>query len=686
MFKNLLTVCCCALFAFCAVAAPGNGMDRRYAFLTEKFNMFNIIPPSIGNEEQAVKDIIEFYQRTGIDTVLYSMTLSPRSSAPYEKIDAMTASFRKIKKGLAGYPIKLGILVQAVLGHTSDPTVVIDGWTRTYTSKKKAARFCALNPNFAKYIRTIGASVAAEKPFFILSDDDIRSSNGGIECFCALHVAEYNRRFGGNFSSPEEYRAAVEKTSNTDPLYRNYEILRQEGVVNVCRLLREGINSVDPTIPGGTCGTGSESHFYINITREMAAKNQPMMHRMSNAHYVEEAPYTFTENVLKTQIYRKFFHFIPSVFDESDTFPHSPFSKSAVSFHAKLCSAIFNGLNGAKIWYVNSHKNGNWEVSRKYTDILAKYRNFYPALSQALKGSRDSGVFIPGFSSLHLYHSITRRTSIVPSSIDESWVWFMGMYGIPFYGETDLSRQGVYALRGAKTVSCLSDAQLKDLFKSKVLVDGEAAMELTKRGFAKYLGVEARVPNCFLKQEYYAGTGRYIYCRTWKDAPELVVKAPGARVLTEIYGTSYAMRKDRRCKLPGSVICKNSIGGTVLTTAFMSKEHFSLRSGMPRKEWLIKLLCELDRNAMQGTVLNDSPVMAVKRVLPDNGTLLMICNVGYDPQDSLDLLFDSVSRVERLNADGKWQKVSFKKDASGSVKLDIAIPCFGVEIIRVYGK
>ena len=671
-----------ALTAGCAAVKENKAPEGKYDYLTNKFNMWNIVPPSIGREDVAIKDIIEFHKRTGIDTVLYSMPLNPRRPDQYNYLEESVESYRKIKAGLAGHPIKLGVLIQAVLGHVTNPTVVIDGWTRTYTSKQNASRFCALNPNFAAYIRTIGAKVAAEKPFFILGDDDIRSNNGGRECFCQLHVNEYNRRFNGNFKTPEEYRQAVMNAKNTDQVYLNYEILRREGVANVGKLIREGINSVDPSIPGGTCCPGGEYHHYFDVTREFAAKDQPHMMRICNAHYVEESPREFAYNVLKTQIYRKHFGSIPSLFDESDTFPHAPHSKSAVSMHAKLASAIFNGLKGSKLWYVNSTKGGNWKVSSCYTDILEKYAKFYPALFDAVQGSTDGGVYVPGYISQHLLHSTNNYTPVLPME-KENWAYYMGIYGIPYYGEVRFEHDGVYSLRGAYAVSRLTDAQIMAMFKNKMFIDGSAAMELCKRGFSKYMGVEARKPDCFYNSEVYKDSSKYIYTRSWSGAPQLVLKSEKAKVVTDIHATAFALEGDRRRVVPGSVLFENELGGKIMTVAFCSDEHFSLRAGMPRKNWMIYLLEKLDPEVVQGSVLNDTPVMSIKRKAADGSTLLMVCNLGYDPIESLQIKLGKAEKIELLTEKGKWASVDFKRLCPQTVDAEVALPCYGVAVLKI---
>ena len=682
MKKTLLLLAVATLFSGCVCKQSAAKPEGKYDYLTNKFNMWNIVPPSIGKEDVAIKDIIEFYQRTGIDTVLYSMPLAPRRSDQYQYLEEMVTSFRKIKAGLAGYPIKTGILIQSILGHVTNPTVVVEDWTRTYTSTKNASRFCALHPGFAKYIRTVGAKVAAEKPFFILGDDDIRSNNGGRECFCKLHVAEYNRRFNGNFKTPEEYRQAVISAKNTDQVYLNYEILRREGVANIGKLIREGINSVDPSIPGGTCCPGGEYHHYFDVTREFAAKGQPHMMRICNAHYVEESPREFAYNVLKTQIYRKHFSSIPSLFDESDTFPHALHSKSAVSMHAKLSSAIFNGLKGSKLWYVNATKNGGWKVNRSYTDILEKYSKFYPALFKAVQGSVDGGVYVPGYISQHLLQSTNNYTPVLPME-KENWAYYMGIYGIPYSGEVRFEHDGVYSLRGGYAVSRLTDAQIMAMFKNKMFIDGGAAIELCKRGFSKYMGVETREPDCFYNGEVYKDVNNYIYTRSWKGAPQLVVKSPKAKVITNINATAYALKGDRRRVVPGSVLFENELGGKIMTVAFCSDEHFTLRAGAPRKNWMIYLLEKLDPEVVQGAVMNDTPVLSIKRKAADGSTLLMVCNLGYDPIDSLQIKLCKAGKIEMLTEKGNWVSVDFKRLCKQNVDVKVALPCYGVAILKI---
>ena len=97
MKRTLLLLAVLALVSGCASKQAVAKPEGRYDYLTNKFNMWNIVPPAIGKEDIAVRDIIEFHKRTGIDTVLYSMPLNPRNSEPYKHLEDSVASYRKIK-------------------------------------------------------------------------------------------------------------------------------------------------------------------------------------------------------------------------------------------------------------------------------------------------------------------------------------------------------------------------------------------------------------------------------------------------------------------------------------------------------------------------------------------------------------------------------------------------------------
>ena len=427
---------------------------------------------------------------------------------------------------------------------------------------------------------------------------------------------------------------------------------------------------------------GGEYFFNQDTAAALASKTQDgSVMRICNANYVEQSPRDFAANVFKTQAYRKYHSGVKTVLDESDTFPHSLFSKSAISFHAKETSAIFNGLDGAKLWFVNCRRPGVI-VSRKYTDILAKYSKFYTVLYNTVKSSETSGIRIPIRSGKGDWHAITNREpNITPKN---SWSEYLGIYGIPFSAEKDLSLNGIYAIRGRDAVDGLTDEELKTLFKGKMLIDGAAALALSERGFAEYMGVKAQTPTFPFNGEHYAGCDAPIYCRTWRDAPELVPQSDKLEILTNMYYSPFygAKLSEQKLVCPGTVIFNNALGGRICTTVFCTTDEFTPRGGVPRKEWLINLIEAIESNAADGTMLIEHPALAISRKLSGNAAMLMLCNLGFDAIETVELKYSNAAKVSELTADGVWKELNFKQD-SGVLSIDRSMACYETLIIKV---
>ena len=137
------------------------------------FTLYNVMPFSPGREAQCAADCREFRDRTGCDLVLYSLTLHPEGKPAMEKVERYVASYRALRRELEGSGVRLGVLVQAIIGHWPRVDKDIEDWTRTVNIKGEKVRFCPDDPGFAKYIDDTFTLLAKEKPAFILTDDDV---------------------------------------------------------------------------------------------------------------------------------------------------------------------------------------------------------------------------------------------------------------------------------------------------------------------------------------------------------------------------------------------------------------------------------------------------------------------------------------------------------------------------------
>ena len=185
------------------------------------FTLYNVMPFSPGREAQCAADCRDFRDRTGCDLELYSLTLHPEGKPAMEKVERYVASYRALRHELDGSGVRLGVLVQAILGHWPRVDKDIEDWTRTVNIKGEKVRFCPDDPGFAKYIDDTFTLLAKEKPAFILTDDDVRAYSHAAECFCPRHVAEFNARRGTAYSE-KTLREKVSAARQDDPDYTTF--------------------------------------------------------------------------------------------------------------------------------------------------------------------------------------------------------------------------------------------------------------------------------------------------------------------------------------------------------------------------------------------------------------------------------------------------------------------------------
>ena len=655
----------------------------------QEFNFFNILPYSPGEEEKLAQETIEYVERTGNRNVLYSLTLSPGGFPAMKKVHSMLDSYRKLKAHLSSSRARLGVLFQAVLGHGArnfPPTDLkarpIEPWVRMVSADGKLTRYCPLDPNFKKYIYDMTVLFAKESPCFILGDDDIRSFSPKAECFCELHTAEFNRMTGKNFT-PEEYRQAVIDCEVGDEVYNAYEILRK-GIPNgVASTIRAAVDSVDPEIRCGSCMPGWEFLFNNETSKCFAGKHPPVM-RIANANYNEGPAKHYPYLVVKTQALRMAHQEIPIVLDEADTCPHNLWSRAAISFHAKLCSSILAGVNGAKLWYVNAHK-GSKPVSRNYTDILAENKGLYQTLAAEVKKTVPTGVIIPAHKNYDAWHAAhynerIYQTMLVPET-NMAHV-MLGHIGIPFKASFDFDEDEVYAASGAESIEHLSDAELEKLLSKKLLLDGPAAAAVCARGYSDALGIMAEHKEfSYNREKRVDGKGNY---QTVMDTrtPFFTIKDKNAEVFTELYYISYPGADDEEYIAPATVFYKNSFGGTVCSMAFHHQIVYS-QFNESRKDFFIEVIERLKGKKLPLCCYDAQNVTVITREYADGSLLAEVCNINFDPLKEITLHCAKIpSKIEFLQGDGTWKELPFTVE-NDDVKVAYQLDCYELVILKI---
>ena len=662
--------------AFLALAAPSfaGGAD---------FTLYNVMPFSPGREAQCAADCREYRDRTGCDLVLYSLTLHPEGKPAMEKVERYVASYRALRRELDGSGVRLGVLVQAIIGHWPRVDKDIEDWTRTVNIKGEKVRFCPDDPGFAKYIDDTFTLLAKEKPAFILTDDDVRAYSHAAECFCPRHVAEFNARRGTAYSE-KTLRAKVSAARQDDPDYTTFLAVQRDMMNRLAKRFRTAIDAVDPTIPAGICVAGEETFLVPPMARAIAAKGQKPVMRVSTGSYMERYATHLPGNVMRMLGFAEYYRDSGiDILDEADTCPHNLWSKSALSFFTHLEVASFLGFTGAKTWYVNGHKGGT-PVSRAYTDVLARNRGLLDALArEAAESSGAEGVAVPCFSRFPKWHVAANHVEmfINPGTFAErAFVPF----GIPFRAEKDFTRDGVYVVSRKDEVTRFTDAELAQVFAHKVLVTAEAALALTQRGRSDLIGLTAEMKDFRFNRERDA-TSDVTYVATPSDRmPYFSNLASGAEVLTKLGFSPYTGSPVFEEAAPGTVLWRNALGGTVVTCAYHTDMTSLHRFSEARKAYCVKLLDRLAGRPLPYVCGNDQDVLVLARARRGGGSIVLAANLNSEPIDAFRLRAPDATAVSVLGPDGTWRAVPFTRDGEW-LSLSTGLAFYQAKVFKVEG-
>ena len=626
------------------------------------FTLYNVMPFSLGCEAQCAADCREYRDRTGCDLVLYSLTLHPEGRPAMEKVERYVASYRALRRELEGSGVRLGVLVQAILGHWPRVDKDVEDWTRTVNIKGDKVRFCPDDPGFAKYIDDTFAMLAKEHPAFILTDDDVRAYSHDAECFCPRHVAEFNASRGTNYDEGE-LRAKVSAARQDDPDYKEFLAVQRDMMNRLVKRFRAAIDAVDPSIPSGVCVANEETFLVPLMARAIAAKGQKPVMRVSTGCYKERYGTRLPGNVMRILGFAEYYRDSGiDILDEADTCPHNLWSKSALSFFTHLEVASFLGYKGAKTWFVNGHK-GLMPVSRTYTDVLARNRGLLDAIArEAADAFGAEGVAVPCFSHFPKWHLASCHDEMFIGSGTFAETTFIP-FGIPFRAEKDFSRDGVYVVSRAHEVKRFTDKELEQVFSHKVLVCGEAALALTKRGRGDLMGLVAERRDFRFNRERDKETGVSLVAAPSDRMPFFSNLSPGAEALTEFGFSPYSGSPVFEVASPGTVLYRNALGGTIVTCAYHADMTPLHRFSEARKAYFVGLLDRLAGRPVPYVCGNDQDAIVFVRPQQSGARLVLVVNLNSEPITTLRLRVPQEARsVALLAPDGSWQAASFARD------------------------
>lgn len=622
--------------------------------------LYSIMPVKTLNEhlEEVAQDIVYQYENNVSNCALICFTLTPEADPPIDKAAIYCEQYRKLSDRLAEMNLKCGILVQATIGHgyaLDQPNHFQHVVNLTDGEEKNVV--CPYDEGFRKHMKSAFATIAREKPAMIMVDDDFRlTARPGHGCACPLHMAEFNRRAGTNMTR-EELFAHTQGTSEEDRRYTEIFIETQgDSLMGAARAYREGIDSVDPTLPGSFCCCGDAAEFAGEIAQILAGKDNPVIVRFNNGSYTAAGARWFSNIARRAASQAAVLSDkVDALLAETDTCPQNRYSTSAQMVHAHFSSTIMEGASGCKHW-ITRLSTFEPKSGMAYRKKLSKNFGFYEALSALVPGLTWLGCRMPVPARPAYGYAICPATA-------ESNGWsacVMERMGIPMYFS---AKQGGAVFMDGPADDSLTDEEILNLFKGPLFLASDTARRLIDRGFGEYIGVDVRPWNGPHTSGEILNVNGCI-TNAQKKINELVPLSDAVRSESTVYHLRDGKYRDPL--FPGVTVFKNALGGVTVVFAGSPKTNYNYQEAFAfltesRKLQLVSLLREF--GCLPVYYPDDAEVYMRAAECPDGTLMAALFNLSLDALDEIPLVCEKpVSKVEQLLCDGSRAECAFRAE------------------------
>ena len=616
----------------------------------------SVMPLNADNIESIAADAAMLGDETIVDGIAWSFVVHPAGRPVEDKASQYAARYREAESLIrAKSGVKLGILMQATMGHGGEPAVAAGFQRVVKPDGTSLYRMCPLGEGFLAYIAAACRTFSALNPDFFMVDDDTRLVWGKDVpgCFCPLHLAEFAKRTGRGWTREE-----VLSAYRADPKVRTaWDALTVDSLSGLFRTIRGGF---DMSIPGMVCVCATPGHIeharrYAEI---LAAPGQMPTVRGNGApfHNYGKDPLHIVE--LRSRYARQLAAVGEGaiLMQEADTCPHTLWMCSATRLFDHMVMLALDGVKGAKIWITRTANNHERRSGRNYRRIFRENRGLMQWAADV--DFRQDGVVVP------------------PCGPDRENFGdlYLGLIGVPYrFGK---ARPGETVALTAATLERLSSAEIDEIMSGRVIADGTAAIWLSSHGRSADIGVEAAPWRLGTVQLHEFADGSHQWgMRVNQDTADLTRLAKGARALSRLCSRP-KMDAAPVFVAPGSVEFSNARGGRVVTLAqplppIVPISYAQTLLSETYKRWFIGLLRELGGGLPGGAFyLGDGPATLLSGSAGRDGRVVVLNLLDLDGDDAPEIVFDEPpSSIERLRGDGVWESVPFVRLEGGALRL-----------------
>lgn len=624
-------------------------------------NLYSIMPLDVAHIDAVCEDIKWQYENGVSDCALFMVKLVPEGIPTIDKATMQCEQYALFRDRLAEMGLECGILIQCTIGHgypLNQPSA-FQPYVNFSNGNADVGTLCPYDEAFRDYLRDQFAIVAKYAPKEIMVDDDFRLIyRGGKGCACPLHVDAFNRLAGTNLNDREIWdivsgRAHPElREAYTDM----YVETQRDALLGAAKAMREGIDSVDATIPGTFCAVGHTAEFAADIAEILAGEGNPVVVRINNGNYTPAGARFFSKVSYRAAQQAECLKGKADVIlAETDTCPQNRYSTGAQSLHSHFTASILEGAAGAKHW-ITRLLTPEPNSGKAFRKIIAKHRGFYDALAKMVPTMEWVGCRIPlpvkpdyGFTVDGWY------------TLSDAWSsCVLERFGVPLYFS---SKQGGAAFLEGNAVNAFTDKEIDEMLNGTVFLAVDAVEKLVARGFAEDIGVTAREWN----------GARTSFERLYINGNKTPAQKK-IRELVPLNDTVEALSMTMHLKdgkeeiplFPGVTMFRNKRGGTVFAfcgspdTEFTYTQAFAFLTES-RKAQMVDMLKKSGHLPVYYP--EDSEIYLKAAYLPDGGLFAAVFNISLDPLEEVPLVTEKpISRVEILTANGERAACPFRKE------------------------
>lgn len=635
---------------------------------------FNIVHLDVQNRDRICDDIVQLVRSGVINIPLFCMTLVPEGDPPADKARDLTDRFMLFQERLAKDGISAGVLLQSTMGHgyilnRQNPYQNFIGMM----DELERQVCCPLDKDFQEHFYNVCKTIAAARPGFILIDDDLRLlGRSGHGCACPLHLAEFKRLTGLDLTIPE-LRERMNGTSEEDRrLARIFDKMQCDSLVNLVRKMRQGVDEIDPSIPGGYCPCGADIRHAMPIAEAFAGKGNPTLIRLNCGFYNRRGPLYFSGVMVSAAVQLAAIREKTGiVLTETDTCPQNRYSTGASTLHSHYSLSLLEGCDGAKHW-LSRGLSHEWRSGLAYRKVLTEHQGFYRQLTRIGRSIEWFGARI----------ALAQEPYFDYNPVGGGWgdTWARVMLerlGIPVYCS---KKSGGAVFMCGTQPNVFTAGELKELLSGVLILDNTAAKLFSEKGYEKYLGVRVK------PWDIARGTGENLpegRCGTQENLCKL--ELAGACADSMIYHAPFGQSTDRQEIAPGCTVYRNELGGTVIVFAGTPPSTDNLAAfGFlceTRKKQIIRLISTTAGLPLYYT--GDAPVFMKGGILPDNSMVGILFNLGTDQLDSFELFVDrEFEKIEYLTKEGNWEKADHTVTGEKTVEVALRLETLRPQVLR----